>query len=114
MLTRIEKYQPNDKGYYPKDIMPIERRPRDYVESAGKRLRQARLALGFSQKEFCQILDVKTGIYSAWENGNYLIDPFIATKISNDFKSIGANLVNSIYGGKKDNLPTKLRNYLYE
>lgn len=110
MLTRIEKYQPTDKGYYPKDIMPIERRPRDYVESAGKRLRQARLALGFSQKEFCQILDVKTGIYSAWENGNYLIDPFIATKISNDFNIP----MDFIYGGKKDNLPTKLRNYLYE
>lgn len=109
MLQILDKYQPSDTGYYPNDNMPIERRPKDYVEAAGKRLRQARLALGFSQKDFCQILDVKTSIYSGWENGNYLIDPFIATKISIDF-SIPMDF---IYSGKKDNLPDKLRKYLF-
>jgi transcriptional regulator with XRE-family HTH domain len=89
--------------------MPIERRPKEYVEAAGKRLRQARLSLGFSQKDFCQLLDVKTGIYSAWENGRYLIDPFIASKISIDYNIP----MDFIYNGKKDNLPTKLRDYLF-
>ena len=98
MLSILDKYQPSDTGYYPNDNMPIESRPKDYVD-----------ALGFSQKDFCQLLDVKTGIYSAWENGNYLIDPFIATKISNDFNIP----MDFIYGGKKDNLPTKLRDYLF-
>jgi len=43
----------------------------------GNRLKTARIALGLSQKELCDALDVKPATWNHWETGKRIPDPLV-------------------------------------
>ena len=85
--------------------MAVTRRPIEFVQACGKRLKKVRLALGLSQVRLCKKLGVKQNAYSAWENGKLLIDPYVACTLATIF---GVSL-DYIYRGVEKDLPPDIR-----
>ena len=103
-----DDYNPFEVFYYEtyeEELLAETRRPIEFVVSSGERLKKVRLALGLTQVELCEKLDVKQNAYSAWENGKLLMDPYVASILATKF---GVTL-DYIYNGVEKDLPEDVR-----
>lgn len=106
--THKDEYNPFEVFYYEtheEEILAETRRPIEFVQASGERLKKVRQALGLTQVDLCEKLDVKQNAYSAWENGKLLMDPFVASILSTKF---GVTL-DYIYNGVEKDLPEEIR-----
>lgn len=73
--------------------------------SAGKRLRAARMALGFPTiRQFAAVMGVPETNLSKWESGEALVPTYFTERLRQTFKVDH----NWIYGGDPANLPHHL------
>ena len=91
-------------------MAPRQRRPQDYLEAVGRRLRVTRLALGATAAELCQEIDARPKAYSQWENGKRLFDVLAAVRLKERY---GVTL-DWIYGGDMSGLSGKLARQVRE
>ena len=62
--------------------MPVTPRASEIKTQAGRRLRAARLMLGFERQEgFANLIGVGVSTLSMWENGERLCDPLAMTRL---------------------------------
>lgn len=110
IVDKISKgdYNPFEIFYYEtkeEEILAEARRPVEFVVASGERLKKVRNALGLTQVELCEKLDVKQNAYSAWENGKLLMDPYVASILATKF---GVTL-DYLYNGVEKDLSKELR-----
>ncbi|CAA7615662.1 helix-turn-helix transcriptional regulator [Magnetospirillum sp. UT-4] len=83
--------------------MTRDRTP-DNLKAVGARLRAARLALGLSQKDLYEPLDVKAATWNHWESGKRLPDPMVMARL----KELHGITTDWIYAGDASALPFAL------
>ena len=81
-----------------------QKRTDDELVAIGRRLKQARIALGLIQKEISQSLGVKYATWNHWETGKRIPDP-LAMK---DFYLKYGITMEWVYAGDPKGLPYKL------
>ncbi|MCW5749631.1 MAG: helix-turn-helix transcriptional regulator [Alphaproteobacteria bacterium] len=83
-------------------------RSRTTLLRVGRRLRQAREALGLTQRELFEDLGVQEGRWSHWETGRRLPDPLVMARLAERH----AVSLDWIYRGVLTGLPARLRRRL--
>ena len=63
------------------DTVARERTP-EQLKAIGQRLKLAREALGISQREICELLDVRPTTWNHWETGRRMPDPVVMAEMA--------------------------------
>ena len=61
------------------------KRTPEQLTAIGERLIVARKAIGISQRQICDALDVRTATWNHWETGRRLPDPMVITDMANTY-----------------------------
>lgn len=81
---------------------------RDFHTAVGERLKRLRLALGRSQQDIADKLDVGATAISNYENGTRALDPYAAIKL----KTYYSAPLEWLYAGDESTLPKSLADKL--
>lgn len=85
--------------------MPVGKRTEEWTREVGRRLRETRIAAGFtSARQFAAELGVKENTYTNWERGVRLIEPEDLAKV----RDLTGVTCEFIYYGEPVSLPPSL------
>lgn len=89
--------------------MSKNQRTRDTKTEIGENLRFVRLALGYTQKQICDRINVEYPTWSMWECGHRLPDPLAMLRIQ---RSFGVPM-GYVYGAEVMGVPYEIMQQIY-
>ena len=78
------------------DTVTRERTP-EQLRAIGQRLKSTREALGLTQKQVCELLDLRPATWNHWETGRRLPDPLVMAELADSHRLS----LDWVYSGNK-------------